>query len=485
MTTTFPHTQTSRVTIGRYEVEAKLGEGGMAETWLCRMHGTRGFSRRILVKTLKAEHLDDPAHQAMFTDEARLGALLDHPNIPRIEELGEYAGVPFMVQEYIEGPSLSQLLKQQRRRGHFDLRLAARIAADVAHALHHAYSARDEQGRPLAAIHRDVSLSNILVSARGKAVLIDFGVARFDGRQSHTEVGILKGKLRYMAPETILHGVSSHQSDLFSLGVVLHLLCTGQHAWGADASVAERLSGRIQRPSRIRPDLPEALEAILLKAMASDRGQRYTSGLELARHLEAWLASVGPMGDAELAGHVDDLFPNGPGDWQTAHDINTRTFAVPAPQPPWWLPAATFTGVASVIVGLCAIALAMGALSVMALDHLWPPPASELTASTGHDPEQLIQAAYVSLDQGDLGATAAAIDTLADIELTDPELVRLRQRLQVRLSVELQARAISTLIELDPEEALRRAQRLAAEFPGEHAATRILEQASATVRAKR
>ncbi|HHO49711.1 MAG TPA: serine/threonine protein kinase [Deltaproteobacteria bacterium] len=464
--------------IGRYEVVAKLGEGGMAEAWLCRMHGARGFSRRVLIKTLKAEHLSDPAHQAMFADEARLGAMLDHPNIPRIEELGEYAGVPFMVQEFVEGPGLSQLLKQQLRRGHLDLRLGARIALDIAQALHHAYNARDEQGRPLAAVHRDVSLSNILVSARGKAVLIDFGVARFDGRQSHTEVGILKGKLRYMAPETILHGVSSHQSDLFSLGVVLYLLCVGQHPWGPDASVSDRLSGQLEPPSRVRPDLPEALESIILRAMATDRARRYTSGAEMAQHLETWLAGVGPVGDAELAGHIDDLFPNGPGDWQTPQEINTRTFAVPAPGPPRWVPAVAFVSASSAIVGLCILALVTGALFVMALDRIWPPDTERVALEASREPaSSLLQAAHVALDRGDLSETSVILSKISDLELQDPDLIGLHQRLQLRLSMEIQAQDISTLLSTDPGEALRRAQLFAAEFPEERSAQRILEEA--------
>ncbi|MCA9494745.1 MAG: serine/threonine protein kinase, partial [Myxococcales bacterium] len=194
-----PTTTTPQPMIGRYEVVAKLGEGGMAETWLCRLRGTRGFVRRVVVKTLKTEHLDVPEFHTMFADEARVGAALEHPNIPRVEELGEHGGLPYMVQEYVEGPSLYQMLKQQRRLGSLDHRVTARIVADVARALEHAWTSTDGDGQPLHVVHRDVSPSNILISVKGPSKLIDFGVARFADRETRTEAGVLKGKLRYMA----------------------------------------------------------------------------------------------------------------------------------------------------------------------------------------------------------------------------------------------------------------------------------------------
>jgi eukaryotic-like serine/threonine-protein kinase len=172
---------TSEIRIGRYVVEAKLGEGGMAETWLCRLDGAKGFSKHVVVKTMRAE-CSTAEYHTMFADEARIGARIEHPNIPRILEFGQTDQGPFLVQEYVDGPSVIQILRRQASSGQFNLGLGCRIVADVAGALDSAHTTLDDNGRPLGVIHRDVSPSNILVSRRGVPKLIDFGVATAPAR---------------------------------------------------------------------------------------------------------------------------------------------------------------------------------------------------------------------------------------------------------------------------------------------------------------
>jgi len=311
--------------IGRYQVESKLGEGGMAETWLCRLNGAKGFSKRVVVKTLKAD-CRDPEHHTMFSDEARIGARLDHPNIARVLELGEVLGAPFIVQEFVDGPSVFQLLRRQKLVREFDLRLGCRVVCDIARALHFAYHATDDDDRPLHVVHRDVSPSNLLVARRGTTKLIDFGVAVFDDRETRTQAGVLKGKLRYMAPEVLLRDEVTHLSDVYSLGIILYGLCVGEPAWGGTDEVTERLKGVIVRPSVRRPDIDPHLENIILQCLQLDPLQRYPNGNALAADLEEWLASHGgSVSDEYVAERLSALFPDGPRDWHTGFDLTGFT----------------------------------------------------------------------------------------------------------------------------------------------------------------
>lgn len=307
---------TEPTTIGRYDVIARLGEGGMAETWLARFQGTHGFAREVVIKTLKLQFVGDLSFRQMFADEALLGELLDHPNVPRIEELGEHQGVPFMVQEHVEGPSLDAFLRKQRAHGALDLRLAAVIVRDIATTLHHVFTAPGPDGRPLRVIHRDVSPSNILLSTSGKAYLIDFGISMYDGRRTHTQAGVRKGKPPYMAPEATVRGASTHQSDIYSLGLVLYQLCVGATSWPRFLEQHVRPDGRLPPLSEVRRDVPASLEAIVEQAIAVDPGQRYHLAQELAHDLWRWLDSAEALPEATLPGQIHRLFPGGAGSWR-------------------------------------------------------------------------------------------------------------------------------------------------------------------------
>ena len=344
----------SELRIGRYVVESKLGEGGMAETWLCRLAGPEGASssEHVVIKTMRPE-CSNPEFETMFADEARIGARLEHPNIPRILEFGQTPRGPFMVQEYVDGPSVVQILRRQSAIGVPNLRLGARIVADIAGALDAAWHSVDEHGHPLRVVHRDVSPSNVLVSRRGTPKLIDFGVAMFEDRETQTEAGVLKGKLRYMAPEVLLHGDISHQADLYSLGIVLYSLCYGEPPWGSPPS---------------RPIDP-ALAAIVSRALHADRAQRFATGRELELALEGWLErNGGPMTEADVADRLVVLFPEGSSHWRPSrsHGGTSSTLGLvrhrPAPPPTRhgrWLLAATvllFLATSTLVVAVGAAA---------------------------------------------------------------------------------------------------------------------------------
>jgi hypothetical protein len=478
----------SQVRIGRYHVEAKLGEGGMAETWLCRLHGAKGFSKRVVLKTLKND-CRDAEYQTMFADEARVGARLDHPNIPRVLEFGEVLGVPYLVQEYVEGPSVYQILQRQKLRRHFDVRLGCRIVADIALALDHAYQATDEQGRPLYVIHRDVSPSNVLVSRKGLAKLIDFGVAMFEDRETRTQTGVLKGKLRYMAPEVLLRDSASHQSDLYSLGIILYGLVVGEPPWSGTDEVADRLRGHVEPPSvRSSAGLSPALDPIVLRCLAVDPASRWPSGRALAEELEAWLASTGgPMTDHQVAEQIADLFPEGPRDWLSGYDLTatslpTRQVAVGASRLQWGLLLAGVATLATASVGLAAVlATSTWYLASRPTEPEPPPGVAALPAPAPGDTQEsaavvLLDAAELALEREDLSEAASQLRAAVGLSLSDPALLSRRERLVAALQVESQVRATRDLVAVDPELALQRTLTLDRDFPGQPEVAQLLDE---------
>ena len=243
-------------TIGGFEIVERLRDGGMASLYLGRRSGARGFSRPVAIKVVHPHLTSRPELLQMFVDEALLGSHLSHPNIVHVEEFGEDAGQYFLVMEYIDGCSVSELRRHMRKSEKVvDPVVAAFIGAEAARGLHHAHEATDADGRSLGVVHRDVTPGNILLSRAGHVKVIDFGIAKSGFRREHT-VDSLKGKFRYMSPEQASGKALDRRSDIYSLGLVLWELLTMRRAISADAELAllergaqpgARLAGRAQR----------------------------------------------------------------------------------------------------------------------------------------------------------------------------------------------------------------------------------------------
>jgi serine/threonine protein kinase len=279
--------------IGRYEIDRRIGSGGMALTYRCRLEGLGGFSKKVVVKVLHPDHVGEESYLRMFLDEARISAGLHHANIAQVFEVGSDHGIPYMVMEFVNGPNLASIT---RRIGPFGARpygLIAHLLAGIARGLDHAHSQVAEDGSPLGLVHRDVSLGNIVVSREGVPKLIDFGIAKWNNRSSITEVGMLKGKLHYMAPEQ-LSGQADHFVDIYQLGVCLYWLSTGRPPFHHEdpAEIWKmRLAGAVPRPTQLIDGYPVELEEIVLAALATDPERRWSSASELADMLEAFCFS--------------------------------------------------------------------------------------------------------------------------------------------------------------------------------------------------
>jgi serine/threonine-protein kinase len=206
----------------RFRVIAELGEGGMARVHLALARGPSGVNKLVVLKTLRSHLANDPACLEMFIHEGRLAARLNHPNVVQTYEVNEDGGRQVMVMEYLEGQPLSHVYARGRKSGQLPLEMYVRVLCDALAGLHYAHELADFDGKPLNLVHRDVSPQNIFVTFDGQVKILDFGIAKAAvNAPNQTETGVLKGKVRYMAPEQIAGEALDRRADIFAVGAIL------------------------------------------------------------------------------------------------------------------------------------------------------------------------------------------------------------------------------------------------------------------------
>ena len=298
---------------GQYEILERIAAGGMAEVYKAKRTGVEGFQKIVAIKKILPHIADDEGFVTMFADEAKLAAQLNHPNIIHIYDLGKIqAGGYFIAMEYVDGRDLRAIQQAGGQIGvPLPVSLAVYIASKVASALDYAHRRRDAEGHELNIVHRDVSPQNILISYEGEIKLCDFGIAKAASKASHTQSGALKGKMQYMSPEQAWGKAIDRRSDLFSLGVVLHELLTGERLFRGDTDIAilEKVrNADVPPPSRVNPEVPHNLDAVVLKALAKDPEERYANASDLLRDLDSVLYSYAPApGGADVAIYLHRL----------------------------------------------------------------------------------------------------------------------------------------------------------------------------------
>ena len=285
----------------------------MAEVYLARQQGPAGYQKLVVLKRVRPHLANDKDFVAMFANEARLAALINHPNVVSIFDLGNEGNDWFLAMEYLDGRDMLQVgraCRQQNKAVPFDV--TARIIADVCAGLEHAHNLRDKDGKLLNLVHRDMSPENIIITFDGTVKVVDFGIAKARDNALRTQVGQIKGKLGYVAPEAILGKALDGRADIFALGATLYLFLCGRPAFSGSNSmeVFEKSLQPPVAPREINPRVPESLEAICMKALAQDRDKRYRNCTELRAALEAHLSSSGrPLGPAQLSQFMRILFP--------------------------------------------------------------------------------------------------------------------------------------------------------------------------------
>jgi serine/threonine protein kinase len=295
-----------RTRLGRYELLLLISSGGMGEVWAARLLGEKGFTKLVAVKTMLPRLVGDPSYERMFLREANLASLVAHPNICGVYDLGEEHGVLYMAMQWVEGGSLYELLNAG---GPLIPRVSARIISDTCAGLHAAHELTDVTGRPLDAVHLDVSPENILVSVAGGVKLTDFGIARLltDPTTISLAGRSIRGKAAYMAPEQAAGEPVDRRSDVFSMGCVLYEATIGAPPFTGGTLldvIRAVLRGQVDPPSKLMPKYPPALEAVVLRALASNPRDRFGTARDMHEALEQWLATEPIVTHSELGSLV-------------------------------------------------------------------------------------------------------------------------------------------------------------------------------------
>ncbi len=301
--------------IGNYKILRKIGSGGMAEVYLAEPVGRGGD--RVVVKVLKEEHLGRDDIRAMFMEEARLAGRIRHPNVVTVLDSGMDLGRPLLVLQYVEGYSLYELLVAASRRGEtIPLEIGLHILWETTLGLHAAHTATDATGAPLNLIHRDVCPQNILVGVDGVARITDFGIAHPQDATGDARPGQLTGRAGYLSPEQCEGLALDRRSDIFSLGTVLYEVTVGRRLFKGSSRIETQLmikEARVPRPTDLVPGFPEALEEIILKALAKDPTERYRDADALAWDLARFMGDLPEEVDrAKVGTFVRSLMPPAP-----------------------------------------------------------------------------------------------------------------------------------------------------------------------------
>ena len=261
----------------------------MAAVWLARMHGKHGFEKLVAVKTILTQYANDLRFQQMFLDEARIASGIEHANVAQILDLGEQGDVLYLVMEWVDGDSLGKLFRYTEKSNvRLPVGIVCRILADTCGGLHAAHELRDKSGVLLNVVHRDVSPQNILVSVKGQAKLIDFGIAKARDRVSgDTSTGLLKGKILYMAPEQALGRPVDRCADVWAVGAVGYHVLSGIPPFeGANQLATLHLLTNDVAPPDLPRSVPGPVREVLLRALERDPAKRFPSAEAMQQNLE-------------------------------------------------------------------------------------------------------------------------------------------------------------------------------------------------------
>jgi serine/threonine-protein kinase len=271
----------------KYEMVVPVGRGGMATVWLGYTHGSAGFRRKVAIKRVLTHLHADERFEAMFVEEARVVADLNHPNVVQIHDFGrDEEGGYFIVMEWVEGLSLTDYVHAYASVGEVpEWPIVSAISIEVLRALSAAHNRTDSTGRPVPVIHRDVTPSNVLVGDNGVVKLADFGLARAMDRPRTTDPGIVKGKVAYLAPELLENQKPEPRCDIYSLGVVLWEALAARRLFGAERTDVDTalkiLEGNIPPVLSVRNGLPVELSMIVARATARQARDRYQRASEM------------------------------------------------------------------------------------------------------------------------------------------------------------------------------------------------------------
>ena len=274
---------------GKYRLGKCIARGGMGAVYRAQLVGAAGFTRDVVVKQILPHLLKDPEIRAMFIEEARLAARLEHPNIVQIFDFDEVEGALYIAMEYVRGADLAQLIRASAARAeHVPVEVVCFIVLELLEGLRYAHGLTDEEGKPAGLVHRDISPGNVLLSYEGAVKLADFGIAKAAGSMLETRAGVVKGKHAYMSPEQAAGDIVDPRTDIYAVGVILYEALTNMRPFPAkDAGLLRVAKERndFRKPRGILPQLSTEIEAVVVRALNADRDKRFDSAEEMHRAL--------------------------------------------------------------------------------------------------------------------------------------------------------------------------------------------------------
>lgn len=314
---TWPVPAENRGSLGRYTLVRRVGAGGMAEVWKAKVSGPAGFEKTVAVKRVLPSLAADREFVDMFVAEAKLVAMLEHPNIVPVFDFGvaqnaaEAGPGYYLAMEYVAGRNVASILDRlAEKRRVMPVHLALHIAGGIAAALAYAHDARDSAGNPLGIVHRDISPQNVMVTWRGEVKVTDFGIAKVASAMPVTGAGVWKGKIGYMSPEQATLRPLDGRSDLFALGTVLYELCTGKRLFqGSSASELYDAIVSFRADDAALAAVHGDVRPIARKALQLDPANRYADAHAFEAAIADALGARGvPRAKAALASMMQELF---------------------------------------------------------------------------------------------------------------------------------------------------------------------------------
>lgn len=299
---------------GPYRLTQQIATGGMAEIHLAKTRGIEGFEKYVALKMIHPNFSSDDHFVQMLIDEAKISVQLQHGNIAHVFDLGRVGNTYYIAMEFVDGHDLFKILRKSSEQDRYmPIESACFIAKEVCAGLDYAHHKRDAAGRPMGIVHRDISPQNVLISHSGEVKIVDFGIAKATMRVKQTAVGVIKGKYYYMSPEQAWGDSVDHRTDIFSAGILLYEMLTGQMLY-LEEDMNKLLDmvrkADIPPPSTKRPDIPRELDRIVMRALAKKPDQRWQAASDFGTAIERFLHGFAPDYRAQrLSAFVRDIIP--------------------------------------------------------------------------------------------------------------------------------------------------------------------------------
>jgi len=323
----------SPVKFGKYYLLEKIATGGMAELFRAKLTGAEGFEKLIAIKKILQHLNSEDKLVSSFIDEAKLAALLHHPNIVQVYDFGYMNETYYIAMEYLFGKDLRFTIKRTIEKSiSIDFEISLYIVSQLLSGLDYAHSLKDFSGNPLKIIHRDIGPQNIFITYDGQVKIIDFGIAKAATQDTNTQIGTIKGKVSYMSPEQANGDVVDHRSDIFSAGIVLYELLTLRKMYEGDTFqvLAKARNASFEPIENINPNYPKSIYGILTKALEKNPDRRYQSAESMLQDIDSFMVENSiRLYQKDLSSFMKYLFDEENEDFKTQTIVDANLFGVP------------------------------------------------------------------------------------------------------------------------------------------------------------